>query len=105
MMTPLITILVGVAVFVISQYFLRLVLDPITRVRRAIADVSSTVLFRQAKISNATHHLETSNELRRASSQLRASVSEVCCYSFWSSLGLFSLPTKFNTRNACRCLN
>ena len=65
-MTPLITILVGVAVFVISQYFLRLVLDPITRVRRAIADVSSTVLFRQAKISNATHHLETSNELRRA---------------------------------------
>src|SRR5713101_6424030 len=104
-MTSLIAVLIGVSVFVISQYFLKLVLEPITRVRRAKADVASTVLFRQRKISNATHDLETSDELRRASSQLRASVSEVCCYSFWSRLGLFGIPTRSDARNACRCLN
>ena len=43
------TILLGVGVFVISQYILKLILERIARVRRAIADISSTVLFRQAK--------------------------------------------------------
>ena len=104
-MTPLIAVLVGVSVFVVSQYFLKLVLEPITRVRRAIADVCSTVLFRQAKITNATHHLETSDELRRASSQLRASISEVRCYSFLSRLSVFGIPARSDARNACRWLN
>jgi len=99
------TVLVGVGIFVISQYFLNLVLEPISRVLRAKADVASTVLFRQRKISNATHHPETAEELRRASSQVRASVSEVCCYSFWSRLGLFGIPTRSDARSACRCLN
>lgn len=101
----MITVLIGVGVFVISQYILKLVLEPIIRVRRAVADVSSTVLFRQAKITNATHDLEVAEELRRASSQLRASISEVPCYSFLCRLGLFGIPGKSNVRGACRCLN
>jgi len=104
-MTSLIAVLIGVSVFVISQYFLKLAIEPITRVRRAIADVSSTVLFRQRKISNATHHLETFDELRRVSSQLRATISEVCCYSFLSRLRVFGIPARSDARNACRCLN
>ena len=104
-MTSLIAVLVGVSVFVISQYFLKLVLEPITRVRRAIADVSSTVLFRQAKISNATYHLETSEELRQVSSQLRSSISEVRCYAFLSCLRVFGIPGRSDARNACRYLN
>jgi hypothetical protein len=35
-MTSLIAVLIGVSVFVISQYFLKLVMEPITRVRRAM---------------------------------------------------------------------
>jgi len=104
-MTSLIAVLIGVSVFVISQYFLKLVLEPITRVRRAVADVSSTVLFRQAKISNASHDPEVAQELRRASSQLRGNISEVHCYSFWSRLALFGIPTRSDARNGCRCLN
>jgi hypothetical protein len=99
------TILLGVGVFVVSQYILKLILEPIARVRRAIADVSSTVLFRQAKITNATHDLDTAEELRRASSQLRASISEVQCYAFLSRLGFFGIPSKSNVRNACHSLN
>ena len=104
-MTSLITILAGVSVFVISQYFLRLVLDPITRVRRAVADVSSTVLFRQARISNATHDNDVAEELRRVSSQLHGSISEVRGYPFWFVLALFGIPSKSDARNGCRCLN
>jgi hypothetical protein len=101
----IIAVTVAVGVFVISQYILKLVLEPVTRVRRAIADVSSTVLFRQGKITNATHDLGTAEELRRASSQLRASISEVQCYTFLSRLGLFGIPSKSNARSACHCLN
>jgi hypothetical protein len=104
-MTSLIAVLIGVSVFIISQYFLKLVLEPITRVRRAVADISSTVLFRQRKISNAVPSSEIAEELRRVSSQLWGSISEVRCYSFWSRLRVFGLPTKSNARSACRCLN
>jgi hypothetical protein len=100
----MITLLVGVGVFITSQYVLKLVLEPIIRVRRAIADVSSTVLFRKGKISNATHHPEMAEELRRASSQLWASVWEVRWYSFFARIFIFGVPSKANTRSACRCL-
>ena len=104
-MTPLITVLVGVGVFVISQYILKLVLEPITRLRRAVADISSAVLFRQAKISNATPSLEMAEELQHASSQLRGSISEVRCYSFLAWIRLLGIPIKSDARRACHCLN
>ena len=104
-MTSLVAVIVGVGVFIISQYFLKLVLDPISRVRRTVADVSSTVLFRQRKISNASHDPEVAEDLRRVSSQLRGNISEVRCYDLWSRLALFGIPARSDARNGCRCLN
>lgn len=103
--SSLITILTGVTVFIISQYFLKLVLDPITRVRRAVADVSSAILFRQAKITNASHDTDVAQELKRASAQLTGAISEVHGYAFWSKLNLFGIPKELDARTACRCLN
>jgi hypothetical protein len=104
-MAPLGTLVIGVGVFVASQYILKLILEPITRVRRAVADVSSLVLFRQAKITNGTYDPETAEELRRASSQLRGSIAEVRCYSFLSSLRIFGIPPRYAVRRSCQCLN
>jgi hypothetical protein len=69
-----IAVLVGVVVFVISQFVLKLILEPLVCVRRTIADVSSTVLFYQAKITNAAYDDAIAEKLWHLSSRLRADV-------------------------------
>lgn len=101
--SPFMTIPVGVAVFVISQYFLKLVLEPIASVRKVRSNIVSTILFHRAQITNARADNLISEELRKLSATLRSSVSEIICYNQTSIF--FDLPCSKRVFEACRELN
>ncbi len=98
-------IIIGVAVFIIGQYLLVLVLQPIGRVRRVLADISSAILFRQATITNGGDDKELALELKRLGALLRATSAEVLFYRVWSAVRIFSIPSQRNILAACRQLN
>jgi hypothetical protein len=88
------TIIVGVVIFLVGQYALVLVLQPIGRVRRILADISSTILFQQALITNGRVDNELARELKRMGALLRAASAEVIFYRFWAFLRIFSVPSE-----------
>jgi len=104
-MEPLAVVIIGVSVFVISQYVLKLVLEPAVQVRRTIAEVSSTVLFRQSKIFGASFHEETAEQLFRLAARLRADVYAVLFYDVLARTRIFGLPSKDDTKRACHELH
>ena len=74
-----------------------------SRVRRTLADISSTVLFNQAKITNGHADEEVAAENRRLSAGLRAAVFEArFCGLFAKICGV---PSKENARRASHQLN
>ena len=99
------TIVVGVIVFAASQYVLKLILEPITSFRRTLSDISSTILFHQARITNARPDDAISQELKRLSASLRAGMNEIRFYGFLSELRIFGIPPRARIREACRELN
>jgi hypothetical protein len=99
------TIFGGIAIFLVGQYMLVLVLQPIGRVRRVVADISSTVLFRQALITNGRVDKELASELKRMGALLRAASAEVLFYPAWSFLKLFSVPSQRKLLEGCHQLN
>src|SRR5438477_8878408 len=102
-MTLLLTIVSALVIFVASQYFLKLVLEPISRVRRTLADVSSTALFHQAKITNGHADEAVGTRFHELSARLRADVFEVRFYSQVAKI--CGVPSRLNIEVACRELN
>lgn len=98
-------IIIGVMIFIIGQYILVLILQPTGRVRRALADISSTILSRQATITNGGHDEELALEIKRMGALLRAASAEVLFYQVWSAIGIFSLPSPRRILKACWQLN
>ena len=47
-------VIVGVAVFAIPQYFLKLILEPVICFRKVLSDISHTLLFNQSIILSGT---------------------------------------------------
>ena len=99
------TIIVGVVVFLVGQYALVLVLQPIGRVRRILADISSAVLFQQALITNGRIDNELAKELKRMGALLRAASAEVIFYRLWATLGIFSVPSEKRILSGTHQLN
>lgn len=95
----------GVLVFVVGQTVAKLVIEPAAQVRKAMADISSTVLFRQRQITNATTDMDVSEDLRRVAAQLLASVSMVVAYEGVRRLHLWRLPSRTDALEASRQLN
>jgi len=48
-MTVFWTVVAGTGVFVLSQYILKLMMEPAIELRKALAELSQLVLFHQAK--------------------------------------------------------
>jgi hypothetical protein len=95
--TVFFTVLSGVITFVIGQLIVKLLLDPIQDMRKTIGLVSHTLVERANVISNPGNPAkqvidDTSDELRRLSSQLHAHLYLVPCY--YTTSRIFRLPTK-----------
>ena len=97
------TLVGAIILFLVSQYFLKLVFEPLSRVRRTLADISSTTLFHQAKITNGHADEEIATELRKLSASLRAAVFEVRFYRWAAKIS--GVPSEESARAACQQLN
>ncbi|MFA4820520.1 MAG: hypothetical protein WC613_06210 [Candidatus Aenigmatarchaeota archaeon] len=99
-------IVAGVIVFALSQYFLKLILEPIIQFRKILSDISHTLLLHQEKIvSGKSDELEMHNKIAELSAQLRSSVYLIPFYTFLFKLKIFGLPKRENILFACRKLN
>lgn len=103
--SPYWVLISGVIVFAVSQYFLKLVLEPIASLRRVLSSISSTILFHQAKITNARPDDKVSEEIKQLASSLLATVAGIFCYGVLSHMKIFGLPPREAVRKACREMN
>ena len=103
-MTVFWTIVTGAAVFVISQYLLKIVIEPSIVLKRAIAEMASELLFHQAKITNNIDpEGGISETLKKFSSRLQSGSYVLPVYSI--SRWVFCLPRQDDIQSACRQLN
>jgi len=99
-------VIVGVAVFAISQYFLKLILEPVIYFRKVLSDISHTLLFHQSIIMSGTAEDEIlQRKIEELSAMLRSSVYMIPLYNFLSKLRVFGLPKRENILSTCRKLN
>ncbi|WP_228010110.1 MULTISPECIES: hypothetical protein [unclassified Vibrio] len=64
-MSVLLTVVSGFLVFVLGQFVLKLVLEPIVSFKEALGSLSAFCLKNRAKITNANASLDDQNELRQ----------------------------------------
>ncbi len=99
-------VLIGVVIFILSQYFLKLVLEPAINFRKLLSDISFTLLYNQAKIAEAVaDDKELPFRISMLSAQLRSTASLIPAYSFWSLIKILGLPKRENILKACHELN
>ena len=99
----LFTILAGVSIFVLGQFFLKLVLEPIVEFKKSLGELSAFFLREQSNITNAYCTVEIENELQRLSSTILANKQAIPFYKVFSKLRC--LPSLENLDSACRSLN
>ena len=99
-------IIVGILIFIIGQYILKLILEPIVEFKGLFGSISAFFLREQHKIMNASndeinkkpnditidYYLQLHNEVRKLSSQLLSKSYAIPFYSFISTL--LRLPSK-----------
>ena len=96
-MTIFITIFSGVITFVIGQIIVKLLIDPVQEMKKTIGQISYTFSERANVISNPGVHRkeimdETSELLRRLSSQIHAHIQIIPLYD--KIFKVFGLPSK-----------
>lgn len=98
-----ITIIAGVTVFVLGQFFLKLVLEPLVEFKKCLGELSALFLREQAKITNANCNEEIVNEIKKQAASLLAARHAIPCYWFFSFIRWLPSTTKLN--KACGSLN
>lgn len=99
----LLTILTGVSVFVIGQFVLKLVLDPIVSLKKIFGEISAFFLKEQAKITNAHGNDELCNEISRLSSSILANSTAIPFYGFFSFI--LRMPSNGCIIKSCHSMN
>lgn len=98
------TIVAGVLVFVVSQFILKIVLEPSIELKRTIGELANELLSQQAKITNNNDPCGTiSSDLKKFSARLLSGTFVLPAYSFFN--GIFNLPSKGRIREACQQIN
>lgn len=87
------TILSGVVVFVLGQFALRLIIEPLQEFSKIRGEINSTLIYYANFISNpgtgsSERQNEISDNLRRLSSRLMASANSIKMYTFLFRLRL-----------------
>lgn len=103
----MVNIAVAVVIFVISQFVLKLIIEPLIKFRQILDELSFQILYHQSSIvSGVSAEPEVSNQLKELSAKLRSSVSSIVLYSFIQKVLFFlSLPSKKEVFESCRDLN
>jgi len=99
-------VLIGVLVFAASQYFLKIILEPIIAFRKCLAEISHVLLLNRAPILNGLSVGDSlGDSISELSARLRSSVYLIPYYRFWSLLTVFAFPLREHILLACRQLN
>jgi hypothetical protein len=114
-LSSVLTVTSGLILFILSNLFLKLVLEPIVEVKKVIGKISNHLILYANRFSNVADIkqvmnneelrkdiLETQNTLRSLASELVGTVQIVPCYSFCARIGL--LPKLDNIKRAASCL-
>jgi hypothetical protein len=99
----MLTILAGVSVFVIGQFLLKLILEPIVSFKTTTGELSALFLREQAKITNARASEETQQELKRLASSILAHKQAIPFYGFFAFI--LCMPTQKSLIDSCRSIN
>lgn len=102
-MSMFITIITGVVVFTISQYFLKIIIDPIVSLRSILGEISALFLREQRKIINATATVDIQEKFWALTASLMAISTTIPFYKKISQY--FNLPSEKSIDNACGSLN
>ena len=97
------TIFAGVMVFVLGQFFIRLILDPIVSLKESLGEVSHLFLLHQAKITNGIGSTELQDQVIMSSATLLAKKQAIPCYKLFGYI--FGLPSEKNIIDGCGYLN
>lgn len=97
------TIIAGVSVFVIGQFLLKLVIEPIVTFKNTLGEVSALFLREQAKITNANASEEIRQELLLLSSSILARKQSILYYRFFAFI--LQMPSASSLVSACQSLN
>ncbi len=88
------TIIAGVTVFVLGQFILKIVLEPIVEFKKTLGEISAFFLREQSKITNAHCTVETENEIKRLASLLLSTKQSIPFYKHISALRCLPQETK-----------
>ena len=101
------TVLSGVVVFVVGQVFLKMVLEPVNKLKQTIAAVAHAYLVHapilyNSDVASQEQKTETANQLRILSGQLHADISLVPGYKVFGRM--FFLPAETKVYEAAQSL-
>ena len=102
-MSFVLTIFTAVIIFILSQFILRLILEPIVELKKAIGLTSYTLLLYHSKLTNAAANNKISNEVKVCSSKLLAAHSSIPFYDYLYRI--FYLPPYKDLLKASHELN
>lgn len=104
-MQTFVTILAGVFVFCLSQYFLKLILEPIIEFKKILSEISHTLLLNQKEILSAKTNDDLHDSIAGLSAKLRSCTHLIPFHNSLHKIKIFNLPNKDNILLACRKLN
>lgn len=102
-MSVLLTVVSGFLVFVLGQFVLKLVLEPIVSFKEALGSLSAFCLKNRSKITNANASLDDQDELRLIISTILSKKEAIPFYP--KVARLLRLPSEVDLLNACKNLN
>ncbi|WP_052028414.1 hypothetical protein [Pseudomonas syringae] len=102
-MTFLLPTLIGVIIFILGQYMLKMVIEPVQAFRASLGRLSNTILRYQAKITNASVDDELSGRVHDHAADIVSTSSTIMFYRF--ARRVFGLPTKEGIIKAAQNLN
>lgn len=97
------TVVAGVVVFILSQFFMKFILDPVVSLKEVLGELSHFFLFNQEKITNANGTQELRDGAKLLSAQLLAKKEAIPFYKVFGKL--LGLPDEESLVNAATELN
>ncbi|WP_198649928.1 hypothetical protein [Zobellella maritima] len=97
------TVMAGVSVFVMGQFILKLVLEPIVSFKEALGGISGFFLRHNAKITNGNADSDLQHDLRILISTVISKKEAIPFYRFFGFI--LGLPSENKLLKGCRNLN
>jgi hypothetical protein len=101
--TPVFTVFVGIAIFIVSQAVLKLIIEPVQQLKGAIGLTAHTLLRHQAKITNGIEDTELSAKIYDHAAELVSKAEVIVCYPL--AAFVFRLPSRVSVVEAAQELN